>query len=52
MGLIVIIFKGIDIALASIQLADKGITKVTRWNKQRKFERARKARLIKQIKKS
>ncbi len=52
MGLIVTILKGIDIALAGAQLADAGYTKVKRWNKQRKFEKARKARLIKEIKKS
>lgn len=52
MGIVVAIFKGIDLTLAGLQVADKAITKVKRWNNQRKFEAARKKRLIKEIKKS
>lgn len=39
------ILKGVDMALAALQIADKACTKVKRWNKQRKI------RLVKEIKK-
>jgi hypothetical protein len=53
MGLpVAAILKGADLVLAGLQVADKVLTKVKRWNKTRKADAARKKRLIEEINKS
>lgn len=53
MGLpVAAILKAIDIGLATAQVIDKGYTKIKRWNKARKADKARKKRLIEEINKS
>lgn len=53
MGLpVTAILKGVDLTLAALQVADKVYTKVKRWNKARKADKARKKRLIEEINKS
>lgn len=46
------ILKGIDLAFAALQVADKVYTEARLWNKARKANKARKKRLIEEIKKS